>query len=186
MASDICDALFWASTSRITHADIFALLGTLDKIDNDTESYNESAIWHYRQLQIQKVPGDWQPKIEKAEALLEKQQDEYKETLRSELRLDSTQLGNTATNMTNDSPDYEIGRVCDALLGSRFVSIRAQAYLMLAELESTPDRYSHAQQAISRCIYLRKEAPSDGDWNAMTERAQTVYESLGRKRRRLN
>jgi hypothetical protein len=53
----------------------------------------------------------------------------------------------------------------------------AQAHLMLDELESIPDRYSHAQQTISRCIYLRKEAQSDGDWNAMIERAQTVHES---------
>jgi hypothetical protein len=119
-------------------------LGTLDKSDNDTEFYNDSAIWHYRQLRIQKVPGDWQPKIEKAEALLEKQQEDFEETLRSEQRLEQAQLDNAATKMKNDCPEYEIGKICDVLLGSRFVSIRAQAHLIVAELESTPDRYSYA------------------------------------------
>jgi hypothetical protein len=56
--SDICDEIFWRRrNSKSTVADILAIIGTLDKISDKTDYYNEAAIWHYRQLLIQKVPA---------------------------------------------------------------------------------------------------------------------------------
>jgi cytochrome P450 len=120
------------------------------------------------------VPGDWQPKIEKAEAALKKSQDIFNGKLRAELGSQQALIDVAEMKKANGESDEQIGGVLVQLLGSGFVSIRAQLHMLLAELESTPDRLGHAREAASRLTYLQKEAAGEGPWEEMQERVFSV------------
>lgn len=80
----------------------------------------------------------------------------------------------------NGESDEEIGRILMQLLGSGFVSIRAQYHMLFAELESTPDRLGHAREAASRLTYLQKKADGEGNWGGMQERVDNVRRAFQR------
>lgn len=163
---------FHEAQAHVILASLSICYGRLDHI--------HLALDHFRSLQFFQDPsGNWDKWIEEARAvetsiIKEEKENEIEAGIR-DANIQVEQLSvNEAYKAYYNFDERRCARLCYPLLQSHFRSIRAQAHLIIADLQITTNRRDHALQALKQLTRLQRRSPDLGDWSRLIVDAQKI------------
>jgi len=158
---DRCWEVLGLSKSSFLRARAHAILGMIE--GPQSREHLETAISIYRSREAQEAPGFWRVFIKESQDILDKIDQKEQNEVRLAFESEQTRIDD-AVKAANINDVQTSAGLCSALLQSKFTTIRAQAHLMMARLDRTPDKMRHASEALSRFQKLNQADPADGRW----------------------
>lgn len=152
---------------RFLKARAHAILGVLGVLR--CRDHLQAAIDIYRSFEVLQLPGidgSWRKWISEAQSVLDKNDETQTNLVQQDFDMEWAITENALNAIWINDQDEAAG-LCAGLLRSKFVAIRAQAHLLLARLDKTPDKIQHARNAQSRLQTLAKECPGVMNWEYM-------------------
>lgn len=165
-----------SSSEKILRARAHTVLGIL-QVEPSRDHLN-AAINTYKAFQIMQVHGideSLTDLIKNVQNVIDSHDEAQNRRVREEFERQERIIHN-AIQATWANHQNTAAGLCVSVLNSEYTAIKAQAHLLLARLDRTPDQLQHAEEARLRFEKLKAKASQHRDWDAMIKAAKWVLD----------